>query len=170
MILRYSNEWPQKYQNESDLIKQIFESDIIDIQHIGSTAVPGLTSKPIIDIAVMVDSIEDRDYFLSKLKEIDYEYKEELSSPERAFFRKGSPVEYHLSITSSRYSFWERQIEFRDFLISKPDYRDEYGKIKTEAVDGLGQKDMNDLSLSDSYNLKKGPFIESVLKRIQDSK
>ena len=58
-VVEHSKEWAEKYSKEAEIIKKVLNSEITDIQHIGSTAISGLSAKPIIDIAVLVKSIEN---------------------------------------------------------------------------------------------------------------
>ena len=104
-IEQYSSQWPKKYEVEAEKIKAILGEEIKDIQHIGSTSIAGVTSKPIIDIGVLVDSIEDIDSFVKKLESLGYSYKPDMSSVERIFLRKRDPAEYHLSIACPRHTF-----------------------------------------------------------------
>lgn len=104
----YATEWPEKYNKEAISIKQILGDLVIDIEHIGSTSIVGLSAKPIIDIAVLINSISDINIFTEKLRKIGYIYNPEMSSVERIFLRKGNPIEYHLSISESKYTYWTR--------------------------------------------------------------
>ena len=106
----YNLEWGTKFKNEVEKIHGALGDQILDIQHIGSTSIPGLSAKPIIDIGVLVESIEDIESFTSKLSKIGYDYKPDMSSVERIFLRKGDPVEYHLSIACPKHLFWNRNI------------------------------------------------------------
>jgi GrpB-like predicted nucleotidyltransferase (UPF0157 family) len=168
MLEKYSRNWANKFEEEAEKLKKIFNNDIKDIQHIGSTSIPEITAKPIIDITILVESIDihNIEKYSGLVEKLGYKYKPELSSNERIFYRKGQPVEYHLSISSPKYSFWNRQLDFRDFLISRPDLIKEYSKIKEESIKGLSQEELDDLSLSELYNSRKGPFIEKVLEMI----
>jgi GrpB-like predicted nucleotidyltransferase (UPF0157 family) len=94
---------------------------------------------------------------------LGYAYKPELSSPERMFFRKGDPVEYHLSITTSKFSFWDRQITFRDYLTKHSELVTEYNNLKLENIKNTREEEVADLSLSESYNKGKGEFVQKVL-------
>jgi len=105
MLTPYSPTWPEKYKKEAELIKHSLGDLVSDIQHIGSTAIPGLSAKPIIDIAVLTKSISDIDSFVTILKKIGYDYKPDMSSVERIFLRKGTPVEYHLSIAKPTHTY-----------------------------------------------------------------
>ncbi len=155
--------WPEKFKVEAKLISEVLGELILDIQHIGSTSIPDISAKPIIDIGVLVSSIEDIDLFTSKLSAIEYEYKPEMSSVERIFLRKGNPVEYHLSICCPVHLFWSRNIAFRDYLRTHPDLAKEYEELKTINLSETPQEDLNDLSRSKTYNKGKGDFVQKVL-------
>jgi GrpB-like predicted nucleotidyltransferase (UPF0157 family) len=156
--------WHDEFLSEEKRLKEILGNEIIDIQHIGSTAIPGLLAKPIIDIAVLVSSIQNISYFTKLLEKVGYSYKPDMSSVERIFLRKGDPVKYHLSIACPLHTYWERQILFRDYLISHLEYKKEYENLKIEAIKELPESDFKDLSRSKGYSAKKGPFVDKILK------
>lgn len=160
----YSSEWPEKYNKEVKLIQQILGNLIINIEHIGSTSITGLSAKPIIDIAVLTESISDINIFTELLEKIGYSYKPDMSSVERIFLRKGEPAEYHISISESKYTYWTHQLLFRDYLRKHPEYREEYQKIKEESIKNLSEEELKDISMSKEYSLQKGPFIQKVLQ------
>jgi GrpB-like predicted nucleotidyltransferase (UPF0157 family) len=126
MIKDYSAEWPKKFHKEAKIIQDALSGFVISIEHIGSTSIPGLSAKPIIDIAVLTESISDTSVFAGKLEKIGYRYKPDMSSVERIFLRKGHPAEYHLSITESKYLYWTRQMLFRDYLRNHSEAVKEY--------------------------------------------
>ena len=162
-LQKWTPGWAEKFLNESEKIKSVL-SDIKDIQQIGSTSIPGMVAKPLIDIGVLVDSIEDVSFFVEKLKSLGYVYKPDMSSPERIFLRKGDPVQYHLSIACPRHTFWERQILFRDYLIKHPELVEEYNSLKIKNIEITPQEDFDDLSRSKIYNQGKADFVGKVLK------
>ena len=136
-ILPYQPSWKDKYEMEKANLLKIFGDKLIDIQHIGSTSVEGLKSKPIIDIGVMIKNRTDVDYFLEALNKIGYNFQAQYqsSTAERHFSIKGDPIEYHLSIAyTDQGGFWGRQILFRDYLRSHPDLRGEYSKLKEDLL------------------------------------
>lgn len=163
-IEHYSLEWPKKYEAESEKIKTALGDEIKDIQHIGSTSIPGMIAKPLIDIGVLVDSIDDIDSLVKKLEPLDYSYKPEMSSPERIFLRKGDPTEYHVSIACPKHTFWRRQITFRDYLKNHPEYVEEYNALKLKNIETTPEEDFSDLSMSKDYNQGKDEFVGKILK------
>ena len=164
MIESYSKEWSEKYNKEAKIIKKVLGSEIINTQHIGSTSIYGLSAKPIIDIAILVASIEHISNFTKPLEKIGYVYKPDMSSSERIFLRKGNPAEYHLSIACTSHTFWRRQILFRDYLKSHPEEVKEYDDLKRKIIKELPESDLKDLSRSKEYVFQKTPFIEKILK------
>lgn len=154
-ILPYQLGWSEKFKSEKRILQDIFGDEALYIEHIGSTSVEGLPSKPIIDIAVMIEDRKDADKFIEPLAGIGYRY--DSSSTERHFFIKGNPVEFHLSIAySDQGGFWRRQTLFRDYLRNHPEARDEYAKIKEDLLrqNPTGKED---------YIEGKSEFIQKVL-------
>lgn len=162
-LIKYQNSWVEKFQLEEKKIKEALNNSIKEIQHIGSTSIPGMIAKPIIDIGVLVDSIEDISFFVKKLSVVGYLYFPDMSSVERIFLRKGSPIEYHLSIACPRHSFWDRNIMFRDYLRNHPESIKEYIQLKLNNISITPEIDFRDLSKSQVYNNGKSGFVQKVL-------
>lgn len=159
----YDSEWEKTYLEEEQKIRDVLGDGVVDIQHIGSTAVPGLASKSIIDIAVLLKSHTEAEAHIEPLKELGYMFDEVAHakgpSPERHFFRKGNPTQFHLSLGyADKGSFWKRQILFRDYLRNHPDVRDEYQKIKEQGL-------TVDPSGMDAYIEHKTKFIFATLEK-----
>ena len=155
MLHPHSPTWIDKYTQEEKAIKKILGTIAIDIQHIGSTAIPGIMAKPIIDIAVLIPTLEEAEKLVPYLEEHGYTYRKDQSSQERFYFTKGDPDEYHLSLAQPHtFSYWHRQIKFRDFLKQHPEYAKAYEKLKLETLANDGA----------NYLRAKGPFVERILE------
>ena len=128
------------------------------IEHVGSTAVPGLAAKSIIDIIVGVRELAAGDRCVHPLEGIEYEYLGEAGIPGRLYFRKGQPRTYHLHMVEHRSEFWERHLLFRDLLRERPAVAREYEALKRE----LAVQYRTDRL---AYTEAKTPFIESALAR-----
>ncbi len=151
----YNSDWKVKFEEEKEQLKQVFRDSAIEIEHIGSTAVEGLSSKPIIDIAVMIKNADDADSFTQTLSKIDYIFHSK--STERHFYQKRESVNYNLSIVyANRGGFWPRQILFREYLRSHIAVRDEYAVIKSKLIAEY-PKDMV------KYSEGKTAFVQKVL-------
>ncbi len=156
-LLPHQSSWKGKFQLEKNKIQKVFGDEVISIEHIGSTSINELLSKPIIDIAVLIEKREDADKFVDPLKRLGYWYDKENSSSERYFFRKGRPTELHLSIAyTDKGNFWERQILFRNYLRNHSDARDEYAILKKKLL-------KNDSTGNDNYIGGKSEFIQKIL-------
>lgn len=94
-VVNYDPEWPSKYVRERDYITEILKENCISIYHIGSTSVPGLAAKPIIDIMAVVRSLEELDMVAEKFSEIGYEYLGEFGITGRRYLRKGGDERTH---------------------------------------------------------------------------
>jgi GrpB-like predicted nucleotidyltransferase (UPF0157 family) len=86
-----------------------------------------------------------------------------MSSVERIFFRKGNPVEYHLSIACPRHTFWKRNITFRDYLKQHSKFVDEYNNLKLKNIETTPTEDLTDLSRSKAYNQGKDDFVAKII-------
>ncbi len=162
-LLNYQDSWSGKFKLEARRISAVLGEVVKDIEHIGSTSIPGMMAKPIIDMAVLVDSIEDISFFVEKLAASQYQYAPDLSSSERIFLRKGDPIEYHLSITCLKHDFWDRNIIFRDYLKTHSELIKEYTQLKLNNIATTSEMDFKDLSRSQAYNSGKGEFVKKVL-------
>ncbi|MCJ8282326.1 MAG: GrpB family protein, partial [Rivularia sp. ALOHA_DT_140] len=86
-IVEYNPNWKNMFDSEAESIYKAVEKDLIaEIQHIGSTAVPGLAAKPIIDIMVGLNSLTDGKKIIKPLEELGYVYWTDTPNPERLFF------------------------------------------------------------------------------------
>lgn len=157
----YSPQWENLYKEEAIRIKDVVGDLVVEIQHIGSTAIPNMTAKPIIDIAVMLPAFDKAKGLIEPLYNLGYNYDEPASSSERYFFRKGEPTQYHLSLTAPNVSFWHRQILFRDYLINHPSIAKEYERLKVKMIkeDPTGRED---------YLKAKSPFVQRILKLAEE--
>lgn len=166
-LVDYDPQWPLLYEEEGASILSVIGDFIIDIQHIGSTAVPGLGAKPIIDILVAIRQLAFVEKCVQPLQTIGYEYRGEYGIPGRHFFRKppGDPGArtHHLHMVERESDFWERHILFRDFLRVHPEEAQRYDELKRELVAKFA-------SDRDAYTEAKTLFIESVVNQARASK
>ena len=117
-IVNYDPRWPRRFKEEKARILAAIGPWARSVEHVGSTAVPGLAAKPIIDILVGLRSLEDAKECITRLEAIGYEYIPEYEAirPERRYFRKG-PTEsrtHHLHMVETSSGFFRNHILFRD--------------------------------------------------------
>lgn len=157
-LVEHDPKWNKEYEIEANLIRSVLEDEIIDIQHIGSTAINVIKAKPIIDIAILLAKEEYLQVYTRDLNKIGYVYYPESSSVERLFYRKGNPVKFHLSLTQEgKTSYWQRQIIFRDYLNAHPEIALEYEKLKEDLL-------IKDPTAGKIYSEGKTEFVRHVLE------
>ena len=158
-LVPYSQEWPEIFEKEKALILRAIGEQVADVQHIGSTSVPGLYAKPIIDIAAGVHSLDVEGRMCTKpLERIGYVCKNDAGVPGRIFFSKGREdlMTHHLDVVEYGGIAWNNYIRFREYMRSHKKAREEYAKLKK----ALAGKFAND---RDSYTAKKEEFIKRIL-------
>ena len=147
---------------EAEKLNLIFGDEIIDIHHIGSTAVPGLKAKPIIDIMPVVKDINNVDKYNREMQEIGYEPKGENGIVRRRYFQKGGDNRsHHVHIYQIGSYEIKRHLAFRDYLKLHPNEMKQYGELKEK----LARQFPNDI---ESYINGKDQFVkETELKALE---
>lgn len=158
IITSYDPRWPDRYAREANRIRRLLGATALSIDHIGSTAVPGLRAKPRIDIDLVVPDSADEPSYVPALQRGGYHVV--IREPEWHKHRvlKGPDTDVNLHVFSPGAPELERHRRFRDWLRSHPDDREKYGVLKAR----LGRRTWPSV---DAYAEAKGDFIESVLKR-----
>lgn len=130
-LLPHDKEWKIAFENEKNILSDIFGDHVIDIQHIGSTALP-ICAKPIIDILVGVDSLNLSEHIMQGLESVGYEYRPKASYSYRLFFAKGSTNNrtHHLHIVEHDSNEWNNILLFKNYLLKHKDALKEYEQLK----------------------------------------
>ena len=152
--------WPQAFQDEATAIREALGDLALGIEHVGSTSVPGLAAKPVIDIQVSVASIRPRRPLVDRLVANGYEHRVDPIETEHEFFSKGyaddafeRKVHVHLCPAGSR---WERRtLAFRDWLRAHPEDAARYEGLKRD----LAARHPRDIQ---SYVEGKTDFVRSI--------
>ena len=159
-VVPYDNSWPKKFIIEKKLIEETLDSWITDgVHHVGSTSIPEMSAKPIIDIMVGVKNLEEAKACIPLLEKIQYcyyPYKPE----EMIWFCKPSPYKrtHHLYLMEVSHPEWQARIAFRDYLKNHPDAKEEYLNLKTE----LAEKYRDD---REAYTEAKTDFVKKIVKK-----
>jgi GrpB-like predicted nucleotidyltransferase (UPF0157 family) len=134
VLAAYNPAWPALYEAERATLQRATGDLFVVVEHIGSTAVPGLAAKPIIDIAATVCNLDQVNGYLEPLHTLGYLYVPEYEAevPERRYFRKGLPgaCTCHLHIYPVGHAQWDRHIRFRDYLRAHPATARAYAELK----------------------------------------
>ncbi|MDQ3233543.1 MAG: GrpB family protein [Pseudobdellovibrionaceae bacterium] len=132
----YNPIWPQMFETEAAVLRPVFINRLLDIQHYGSTAVPGIVAKPVIDILVGLPAAELSTAELVELKKLGYEYFGEAGVKGRLYLRKRGKTQYNISAVQYQSDLWNDNIAFRDFLRMDPTARKHYEQAKVLATRG----------------------------------
>lgn len=164
LIVEYDPQWPILFEQEKERIVGALGSTILMVEHLGSTAVPGLAAKPVIDIAVGIRSFVTSALLISPIERLGYVYDPALERlfPERRFFWKGTPIvhTYHLHLAEADHPVLHRPLQFRDYLRKHSATAEEYAALKKELAKRCGQD-------IDAYVAGKTALIEKVMSQIE---
>lgn len=158
-IVDYDASWPQRYEDEKGRILAAIGSQVAAVEHIGSTAVPGLAAKPIIDMLVGLRSLDDAGSCIEPLERLGYEYVPEWEDelPDRRYFRRvrPRPRTHHVHMVEVSGAFWRRQLLFRDHLRGHPDDARRYEALKRDLAERF--------EVGREYAAAKSTFIAAIL-------
>jgi GrpB-like predicted nucleotidyltransferase (UPF0157 family) len=156
----YSPLWPAVFGVERERLASLFGGGAA-IEHVGSTAVPRLGARPIIDVLVGVARLQVAEGRIAALEADGYRYVKEfeVAFPDRRYFvrREGPPGPFHLHVVVEGSPFWQRQLAFRDALRADPALADRYWKVKQRAAARFPQDRA-------AYAEGKADFIRAVLQ------
>ncbi len=155
-IVPYNPAWPLRYEEERDKITAALGDSIVEIHHVGSTAVPGLAAKPIIDIMIAVRQLGDAIECIGPLSDRGYAFNDHPQNVDRRFFRKGQPRTHHVHFVAAGSTELRVHLAFRDALRTHPEWRDQYAALKY----ALADRYRNDRV---QYTESKTDFVSRVL-------
>ena len=157
-VAPYDPAWPRLFLLEAERLHRLFarRNLPIVIEHTGSTAVPGLAAKPILDILAGYVQGADVQAYISTFIEGDYVHRGEQGIPGREFFRRGDPRAYHVHLTAIGSSFWRDHRAFRDRLRADNALRDSYAALKRDLAAQFPRD-------REAYIAAKESFVKDVL-------
>jgi GrpB-like predicted nucleotidyltransferase (UPF0157 family) len=154
----YTSAWADEYAEERSRILSVLADRLLGIEHVGSTAIPGICAKPIIDIAVAVPTLSSAEEFVPMMARIGYDYAGDGGVPGHRIFGRGPRIRTHLvHAVVANGPEWRNYLAFRDALLADEELAKEYDSLKR----ALAAKCPNDRP---SYTNAKGQFIERVLR------
>jgi GrpB-like predicted nucleotidyltransferase (UPF0157 family) len=152
----YRDNWPVLFDSERSRLAMVLELSTEPFQHIGSTAVPGLIAKPIIDIMLGIPDLALSRQYTETLSGLGYEDLGEAGVPGRRYYRRRSDSDFNLHIVEINGMHWISNIALRDFLRNDSVARERYREAKLAAV-AAGANTLL------AYSKLKGPVIQAFL-------
>lgn len=159
-LTSHHKEWAILFTEEKERLLSVLNGIKVNIEHVGSTAISGLMAKPILDIALAVQSPTQIKKVYKILEKNGYRDRGELGIADRHLFILG-PEDWrthHLHVTLKGSNFWKEHILFRDYLLTHKSALTRYNTLKNK----LAKKFAND---RESYTKAKGAFIQSILAK-----
>jgi GrpB-like predicted nucleotidyltransferase (UPF0157 family) len=156
-LAAYDAMWPLMFEAEAARIERVCVGLPLRLEHIGSTAIPGMSAKPIIDILAGRPPKSSPAPYIAALKQLGYEHKGANGVPGREFFRRGSPRSHHIHLVSWSSSVWRDHLKFRDALRTNMAIARDYEAVKRDAAIAFAEDRR-------AYTDAKGPFIKGILR------
>ena len=158
-LVPYNPIWKLLYQKESAFLQNILGGYICGIKHIGSTSIPGIKAKPIIDIAVAAENLSELQDIIAIMQSNGYFYRGEQGIPNRHLFVKGSETmrTHHIHLMPINHDQWITHQLFRDYLINHPGCALQYDFLKTSLKNKFPQD-------RTGYTDGKASFIKKVIE------
>jgi 16S rRNA processing protein RimM len=156
-IVDYDPSWPERYDAESARLREALGDVAVRIEHVGSTSVPGLAAKPVIDIQLSVAGFDPEERYSEPLRRLGYQEYPDPATPEHRIFtlpKGGGPRQVNLHVCEAGSEWERRHPAFRDRLRGDPALRDEYAALKRE----LAVEHGNDV---ESYADAKSDFVKA---------
>lgn len=168
LIQAYQDRWPHQFQEIADILIEALQPYHLNIEHIGSTAVPGLAAKPIIDMDIVYKTEQDFWHIKHALEQLGYYHNGNQGIPDRAVFKRilnsNHPIldqiPHHLYACPEESLELKRHLLFRDYLRLHPEARAAYEQLKFEIAELATQDRKAYAKLKES---KARPMIESFI-------
>lgn len=161
-IVPYHRSWPAAFEQERVILDHVLGSSVTGgIHHVGSTAVPGLPAKPIIDILVGIEKLESARVHIEPLASLHYVYAP-YRADEMLWFCKPSPAArtHHLHLVPTSSGRFRAELAFRDYLRQHAECAEAYANLKQE----LAVRFAHD---REAYTAAKADFVRQVVRRAQ---
>lgn len=162
IIVPYDSHWPQQFVALSTAMRQALGSVAVRIDHIGSTSIPDLAAKPIVDIQISVESFEPLDAYRVPLERLGWQFRADNQERTKRYFREAlGHARTHIHVRRS--GSWAEQFAllFRDYMRHHPSDAERYAMLKHQLA-----RDLRDDR--HGYTEAKAPFIWEVMKRADE--
>lgn len=158
-VVAHHPQWAEHFRQEKEILFQIMGPKLLDVRHIGSTSIPAMPAKPIVDILAAVKALSDVEPFRDDLIRVGYKDKGNGDVLGRRYFVKGGEDKrtHHLNFCEMNSLFWTSHLAFRDYLERHPDAAKQYAALKRV----LAAKFPDDRP---AYTTGKEEFVRSILK------
>lgn len=157
-LLEYDPRWPKLFDREANRIRSVLSNRALQVEHVGSTSVPELCAKPIIDILLVVTDSTAETSYVSDLEEAGYTLRIRESDWFEHRMFKGPDTDINLHVFSKGASEVDRMLRFRDWLRTNNSDRDNYARVKRN----LAQREWRHVQ---HYADAKNSIVQEIMER-----
>jgi len=160
-VVPHDRQWRDVFEAEAKLVAAALGENVVTIHHIGSTAIPNIYAKPVVDLLVEVRDITEVDGRSSAMESLGYEVMGEYGIPGRRYFRKDTREgirTHNIHVFETGSAEVERHLAFRDYMIAHPEDAQRYSKLKRKLAEENPQS-------IDGYMDGKDSFIKEMDRR-----
>ena len=161
-LVPYDTTWPQTFASMRRRILDACGGVVVDVEHIGSTSIPGLAAKDVVDLMPGLRAFEDGTGCVAAMESVGFEYKGEFGIPGRHYFKMDDPVTgkrlHNCHMYAVGHDEWVAHLAFRDYLRAQDDWRDRYETLKR----ALAVQHPDDV---EAYADAKTDFVKEVVAR-----
>ncbi|MEK7650150.1 MAG: GrpB family protein [Patescibacteria group bacterium] len=164
-VQAYNPSWPKLFEEEAKVLNKIFGEDALSIEHIGSSAVPGMDGKSVIDIVISVKVLTSAKKYVVQMRTLGYEFLPEYIKPDSYLFRKvedGFSI-FNVHVFEESHPHVEEMLVIRDYLRRHPDEVSKYSQLKR----GLYEKYPDDYG---AYRKFKDEYMEGLERRAREER
>ncbi|GGO00393.1 GrpB family protein [Saccharibacillus kuerlensis] len=154
----YDPDWVRRFEKEAEFLRTVFGEEIVSFEHFGSTSVPGMQAKPVIDMMMLVQDIEAIDGYNAQMTALGYEAAGDWGIPGRRLFRRGGENRtHHIHVYEKDHPQITRHLVLRDYLRSHPDETAAYSLFKENLASVHAE--------TSGYSPAKKAFVSDLEKR-----
>lgn len=158
VLSEHKPEWYQLFEEERANLATVLGTFALSIEHIGSTAIPGIKAKPILDLMVAIPTFDDWEQYKEPLSLLLYEFRRDFREDQQHILFVKGPEEnrtHYLKLTELDSEFWKEHLIFRDYLTTHPERAQEYQELKE--------------SLLAEHSGDRGPYTEGKKQFVQET-
>ncbi|MEN9405181.1 MAG: hypothetical protein RLY47_140 [Candidatus Parcubacteria bacterium] len=167
ILSEYQPSWAALYEKEKEAILLVLTPCILEIEHIGSTAISGALAKPEIDIMVLVKSFGDESSFIPAFEALGYVYFKRFEEmvPERRYFRKSDGIVplVHVHVVETKGEFWNDRIDFKRYMLEHPESVSLYNETKKRLAEEFKEN-------RKEYSAQKDIIVQEILRLAREGR
>ena len=157
-LVEYDARWPALFAAERERIGGQCGGLALRLEHVGGTSIPGMCSKPVLDIAAGHPRAAPLEAYVAALQRAGYEHRGERGVPGRQFFCRGEPRAFHLHLVEEGGPLWREYLAFRDYLRAHAEAAGRFARLKRDLAARFSRD-------REAYMEAKSSHVQEVLRR-----